>query len=325
MVCYSPLTAYKPAVLSKDKWTGEHYSKPVSFVKPGKDSRPIKVACGQCIGCRLEYARKWAVRIMHEAQTFPECYFVTLTISDEYRESKGSTSLDKKDLQKFFKRLRHAYKGEKAVRCFDTGELVNPIRYYACGEYGDQSAREHYHACIFNIEIPDLEFYKFSNGHRLYTSQRLEEIWTCPKLKIPMGQIVIGDVTFDSAAYCARYMLKKQKGKDKDIPLIREDTGEILEPEFSTMSRKPGLGKYWFREYQEDVYPSDFVITNGKKCNVPRTYDEWLKEIDENYLEEIKGKREAEADKYIDNNTPERLKVRETVAKARQKNLTRKL
>lgn len=307
-----------------DRFTGEKYSSPVSFVKAGKDSRPIKVACGQCIGCRLEYARKWAVRIMHETEIFPESHFLTLTISDEYRQQKGSTSLDKKDLQKFFKRLRRAFTGHKPVRCLKTDKLIFPIRYYACGEYGDQSQREHYHACVFNIEIPDKEFYKFSGSHRLYTSERLQEVWTCPETNISMGHVVIGDVTFDSAAYCARYMLKKQKGKDKK-PLFREDTGELLEPEFVTMSRRPGLGAYWFKDYLEDVYPSDYIIVNGKKTNVPRTYDEWLKDIDESYLEEIKGQRELKADDYIDNNTPERLKVREKVAKARQKNLTRKL
>lgn len=317
MVCYHPLTAYKPAISKEDNYTGERYRAPVSFTKPGKDSRPIKVACGQCIGCRLEYARKWAVRILHETITFPDSYFLTLTVSDETRDQKVSTSLDKKDLQKFFKRLRHHFDGVRYVRDIKTNNMVNPIRYYACGEYGDQSDREHYHACVFNLDIDDLEFYKYSGEYSLYISKTLDDIWQ-------KGHVIIGSVTFDSAAYCARYMLKKQKGKDKK-PLVREETGEILEPEFVTMSRRPGLGRYWFRDYITDVYPSDFIIVNGKKSNVPRTYDEWLKDHDEAFLEEIKGQREINADQFIDNNTPERLKVREQCAKARVKNLTRKL
>jgi hypothetical protein len=261
---------------------------------------------------------------MHEADTFPECHFVTLTISDQYREARGHTSLDKTELQKFFKRLRKQYQGYNPIYCPFEEKIKRPIRYFACGEYGDQSGREHYHACIFNIQLTDLELYKITEaGHRLYTSERLQSVWTCPDTKIPMGHVIIGSVTFDSAAYCARYMLKKQKGRNKKEN-CRED-GEYLEPEFVTMSRRPGLGAYWFHEYKTDVYPNDFIIVKGKKTNVPRTYDEYLKKLDEKEFEEIKQQREIDALEHIDNNTPERLKVREAVAKAQQARLTRPL
>lgn len=260
---------------------------------------------------------------MHEAQTFPDSYFLTLTLSDEYMQARGHTSLDKKDLQKFFKRLRHHRQGVLSVYDTEKQKLVKPIRYYACGEYGEQTERAHYHACVFNIEIPDKTFYKFSGDYRLYTSEWLQSLWHCPDFKMDMGHVIIGSVTFDSAAYCARYMLKKQKGKTKEIMKIRDDTGEVLEHEFTVMSRRPGLGRYWFDKYKDDVFPRDFILVNGKKTSVPRTYDDYLKRIDELEFDNIKGQRELKALEHIDNNTPERLKVREACAVARLKNLDR--
>lgn len=320
MPCYHPIRAYKPAQFNTDKFTGEKYMKPVSFQRPKGDYREIKVACGQCIGCRLEYARKWAVRIMHETVTFPDSHFLTLTMNDEFLKFRGHNSLDKKDLQKFFKRLRHHAKGVLPVE--EKGQLKWPIRYYACGEYGELTGRPHYHACVFNLQIPDKQIYKKSSDYWLYNSEWLDNIWTCPDSGLPMGHCVIGDVTFQSASYCARYMLKKQKGlKGEDI--YHPDTGEIVIPEFVTMSRRPGLGKYWFDKYKNDIYPNDFVIVNGKQSNVPRTYDEYLKNLNEAEYEEIKGQREINALKFIDNNTPERLLVREKCAIARQSKLKR--
>lgn len=259
---------------------------------------------------------------MHEAETFPDAHFVTFTISDEYRKVRGHTSLDKKELQKFFKRLRRKSNGVLPV-IDDKGVTRYPIRYFACGEYGDQSGREHYHACIFNLQIDDKQLYKIQNDHRLYTSEWLSDIWTCPDTQTPMGHVVIGDVSFDSAAYCARYMLKKQKGKGKK-DYCNQD-GEYLEPEFVTMSRRPGLGYYWFQEYKKDVYPNDFIIVNGVKTNVPRTYDEYLKDISDLDYDEIKEARHLKSLEHVDNNTPERLKQRERAAIARQKRLKRNL
>ena len=114
------------------------------------------------------------------------------------------------------------------------------IRYYMCGEYGEQLSRPHYHACLFGFDFPDKVFYSCVNGNDLFTSDILSERWG-------HGFCSIGAMTFDTAAYVARYILKKHLGDDSDSHYMRvcPVTGEcfFVEPEYTTMSRRPGLGR----------------------------------------------------------------------------------
>ena len=79
---------------------------------------PIDVPCGQCLGCRLEKSKEWAIRVMNEVRMNEISCFLTLTYNDE-NLPKGGT-LVKKDLQDFWKRLRDRLYPEK-------------LRYSACG------------------------------------------------------------------------------------------------------------------------------------------------------------------------------------------------
>ena len=293
MPCYSPLRAFRSPKLSAAGKLSIAFTPSKGFA-----DLPIQLPCGQCIGCRLERSRQWAVRCLHESQLHDENAFLTLTYSDENLPSDGSIS--KREMQLFIKRLR---------------KLISPrkIRYVYCGEYGDKTKRPHYHALIFNYDFSaDRRVHSRNrDGSYLYTSAELESVW-------PKGHALIGDVTFESAAYVARYCLKKVTGKAAAAAYERLDplTGEVftIEPEFFQMSLRPGIGRGWIDKYKSDVYPSDEVIVRGHKTRPPRYYDSLLPE---NEVSPVKKKRLRKARKHKSNNTPERLKVREMIHNAR--------
>jgi len=246
---------------------------------------------------------------MHENQMHEESCFITLTMNDEYLATRENPlSLDKSEFQRFMKRLRKRYGKE--------------IRYFHCGEYGEKNQRPHYHAIIFGLDFKDKELFKVRDEIRLYTSESLAELW-------PYGFVTIGEVTYESAAYVARYVTKKIKGKDAEDHYIRWDpsTGEgiPIEPEYATMSRKPGIGKTWFDKYKNDVYPHDYVVIKGEyKIRPPRFYDSKLSEEE---LEKVKTKRQEELPEVIDqyDENMDRLWVKEAVKENRLKILIREL
>jgi len=199
------------------------------------------------------------------------------------------------------------------------------MRYYHCGEYGSTefTQRPHYHALIFGFEFPDVDkskpwSYSDDDNQPLYRSKILEEIWG-------MGHCLIGAVTFKSAAYVARYIMKKINGDQAEQHYVNQKTGEILTPEYTTMSLKHGIGFEWIIKYMDDVYPDDFVLMNGKKLRPPAYYDKIYEIRHPQLFLELKEKREQATIEHADNNTPQRLKTRETIQKARLKNLPRKL
>lgn len=306
MPCYRPLVAYRS--LSRG---GK-----LVFSKPAPFSPEVKLPCGQCLGCRLEHSRMWALRCVHEASRYDQNCFITLTYRSEHYPRLGN--LDKSALQNFFKRFRKSIYPRR-------------IRYFACGEYGDEFDRPHFHACIFGFDFDDKTLWTVRNGVRLFVSDHLARCW-------PFGFSTIGEVNFQSAAYLARYVVKKVKGAEAE-PLRSDgtpgyytaldgETGELVQltPEFVVMSRRPGIGKNWFEEFRSDCYPSDFLVHEGRKFRVPRYYDnQYLISSGEDALREIKRKRVRQAKKHSANNTPERLKVREKVARSRVQLLKRGL
>ena len=272
----------------------------------------MTVACGGCLGCRLDRAKMWATRIVHEAQLYDDNCFITLTYrdvvnctSEQLRKRQHvplDGSLDKSHFQKFMKRLRKRFPDRK-------------IRYYQCGEYGDQLNRPHYHACLFNLDFPDKELFKDSNGNQLFVSQTLEKLW-------PYGFSTIGDLTYESAAYCARYVLKKVTGPRHDDHYLRcnPDTGEAywLVPEYTTMSRRPGIGKEWYDKFKDDVFPEDEVPVPGQGIHkkAPRYYEQIFQAEDPESHEEIKRLRRLFRVEHGEDYTPERLMDKYKVKKA---------
>lgn len=258
----------------------------VRFYEKG-DVQPVEVPCGQCVGCRLERSRQWAMRCVHEASLHESNSFITLTYDDSTIPASGS--LVYRDYQLFMKRLRK--------------RLDVPVRFYMCGEYGELTARPHYHSILFGCDFPDKKKYKKSvDGGYLYTSEVLSDVW-------PYGLAVFGGVTFRSAAYVARYCMAKVTGSKA------EEYYNGREPEFNQMSLKPGIGALWYEKFISDVYPRNYVVVNGVKVKPPKYYDKKYKVLDEETMYALQCDRAL--DVRSEDCTIERLAVREKVAIAR--------
>lgn len=222
--------------------------------KAGFADQPLELRCGNCQACRLERSRQWATRAVHEASLHDRNAFVTLTYSPEcIPEDFG---LRVRDWQLFAKRAR---------------KRLGRFRFLACGEYGGSTLRPHYHACVFGQDFDRSSWEPVREG--LFTSPVLHELWK-------LGHVSVGDVSWQSAAYVARYVMGKANGELARTRYSRvdADTGECWEvpPEFVVMSRRPGLGAEWFRRFKSDVFPADEVVHGGKRLGVPKFYDTLL-------------------------------------------------
>lgn len=302
MACYSPLRAVKTS--AGVKILGSVHSK-----TPFKEFSNLTLPCGQCVGCRLERSKQWAIRCMHEASLHDSNDFITLTYSPE--NLPYGSNLVHKDFQDFMKRLRKF-----------TG-LIG-LKYYMAGEYGSDNARPHFHALIFGYSFPDRVFLKNSpSGLPIYTSPSLEKLWS-------VGFSSIGNVTFQSAAYVARYIMKKVTG-DKafyEYQTLVMETGEIIHrrPEYNRMSLKDGgIAGKWFDKFHSDVYPHDVCVVDGTMHKPPRFYDKKFAKLDESKMLAIKDKRILDFAEFVSDNTPERLVTKEIVQTAQLSQLLRKL
>ena len=313
MPCYHPLSAWSMPYMVAGQLKNE-----ISF-KECPDSNKIYLPCGRCIGCRLEKSKQWATRVMHEASQHSENSFITLTYNNE--NLPKDNSLVYSDFQLFLKRLRQLCNRKYGKQ----------IRFYMAGEYGENYGRPHWHACIFGHSFSDKKPWKRTpSGSIIYRSSELESLWE-------HGYSSIGDVTFESAAYVARYIMSKQNGDNinpktgKPYKAVYEwtcpDTGEVFErkPEFNKMSLKPGIGARWLERYESDVFPHDYVVIKGKKMKVPRYYDKIYASKNPYEMEEIKHLREIRGKLQHEDNTFERLLVKETVQLAKLRKLKRNL
>lgn len=309
MPCYHPIVGYRSREGKNDSGAW-----PVVFnVASGYKDMEVVVPCGKCIGCRLERSKDWAGRCVQESKLWDFNYFITLTYDDWHLPA--NMSLRSKDLQDFWKRLRKAVFSENGlVRRVPEFEvvngkrtLVNGVRYFACGEYGDRSCRPHYHAICFNLEIPDLIPYKRSfDGSQLWVSNWLSALWG-------HGHVVIGAVTFETCAYVARYVTKKIYG------LAAPEHYGDREPEFCRSSNRPGIGFGWFEQYCEEIPRLGSVLVNGVENRVPRYYLKKLEERDYEAYLTYKKKRDIIAKRKKDSpdKTQERLAKREELQKYR--------
>lgn len=290
MPCYSPLKAFRTIegdiVFNEDKY---------------EVIESLMLACGQCIGCRITRAKHWSIRCMHEASLYRDNCFITLTYNPVNVPMMDITlddpperiaTLRPRDFTLFMKKLRKRISPDK-------------VRYFSCGEYGDQRSRPHFHALLFGFDFSDKYLHQITRrGDRLYRSSTLEELW-------PYGFSTIGAVTPMSAQYVARYIFKKINGRDSRYHYV----GRV--PEYIVMSRRPGIGRDWIDKYKSDVYPHDFIVCDdGKKFSPPRYYDSVL---DDDEKEDIKVSRFMRAMEHAQDQTPARLKARLECAERRSR------
>lgn len=297
MNCNYPLTrietwdgkiSFHGAYIKDAEASKEFYHK----LENGKNIKSVKmIPCGQCISCRLARSRDWANRLMLEAKEYPCNYFITLTYEDQYLPIKRcyndetgeiitGFTLKKEDLEKFNHDLRQTWK-----RKYNH----DGIRYYECGEYGSETNRPHYHCIIFNLpHLDDLKVYRVTEtGSILYTSELISRIWK-------KGYVVIGEVTWESAAYVARYVMKKKFGKEAD----QYYKSQAKIPEFTTMSRMPGIGKNYYEANKNTIYATDEIFIQGKNGIIgtkpSKYFDKLLEKEDPEKYKEIKRKRNKE-------------------------------
>lgn len=199
------------------------------------------------------------------------------------------------------------------------------IRFFHCGEYGEMLGRPHYHACLFNFDFDDKVLWSVNQGHRFYISPSLSKLW-------PYGHSLISDVTFESAAYVARYVVKKINGE----AAVEHYKG--LKPEYVTMSRRPGIGRGWYDKFKDDVYPHDYTVIRGKKVHPPKFYDRIYELTDPDMFSKVKASRVARSmvkvnswndllqkNQMIDDNGDDRLAVKEVCVKDRLSKYKRNL
>lgn len=195
------------------------------------------VPCGKCPHCKKNRFSGWYFRLKQQEKISESAEFVTLTYNTEHVPitQKGFLTLNKTDLQKYFKRLRKLEKSQK-------------LKYYACGEYGGQRKRPHYHIILFNAE-----------------KRNIEKAWSIEGKQI--GNVFIGSVQNQSISYVLDYM-----NKEKIIPMFENDDRQ---KEFSLMSKYLGanfLTENIIKYYQSDYENRNYLPLNGFKLPMPRYY-----------------------------------------------------
>jgi len=269
----------------------------------------MEVPCGTCILCREEQARQTAVRIYHEAQSYADNCFLTLTYSNNHLPPHGSLRYE--DLVKFWKRLRKV-----VARRSQTDRTTLPrLRYYAVGEYGDRTLRPHYHACIFGHAFLTGRIVVETHPHVLWTTEELEACWG-------LGQARVGDLNFATARYTAQYICKKLRAKQKYVR-VDEETGEMIALEQPRAFMSKNLGKNWWAQWHQQTIDHDHVVIDGVPQKPPKAYDRWLGEAKPETIEKIKEERREKA--IANAKTEEQTHARAQNAHARAKSKSKSI
>lgn len=282
MSCYHPLVGL-PGEVNADTGKRKYDILPYSTWSPEiKEMHPgaISIPCGHCIGCRLDYSRSWADRMMLELDHFGgKAIFATLTYDNEHvpitidpdTGEAGYFTLDKSDLQKFFKRLRKKYPDKE-------------IRYYAAGEYGNTTFRPHYHAIIFGLCLEDFTDCVYHGRNDLgqvhFSSEDFYHIWQ-------QGFVVLASVSWKTCAYVARYVQKKALAERN--PFL-DKFG--CETEFSVMSRRPGIGAFYMQDHPGVFeYSNIYVSGYDRPISLPKYFIKKLELTDPELYANIKKQR----------------------------------
>ena len=289
MPCYHPNVAYRKIGESGTpnivKYSSDDYEL-FNLTHPKELFNSWLVPCGKCIGCRLEYSRQWADRMVLESLTRSPSWFITLTYNDFNLplSSEGLPTLRRRDFQLFMKRLRSRLN-------YEYGYDIE-FTFYYCGEYGSNYSRPHYHFCVFGLPLTDLKYRGNKNGFPTYQSPLIDECWN-------NGFCTVNEFSWETGAYVARYMLKKQKGSDS---LVYTQNG--ISPEFCGSSRNPAIGKSYFYDNYKQIYEDGYIIIPHKSgithSPIPKYFDKLLEKEDPAYFNYIKKKREIDGlDRYL--------------------------
>ncbi|UDN67618.1 replication initiator protein [robinz microvirus RP_75] len=267
-------------------------------------SSPFLLPCNNCVGCRLERSRQWAVRMTHEAKMHSQNSFITLTYDNQHvPESFG---LDLRHWQLFMKKLRR--------------RTNHRIRFFGCGEYGDQNLRPHYHAILFGHDFDDKKLWKTNGrGDPIFQSAFLTDVWS-------MGFATTQLVVPESTAYVARYSVKKLAGEARAEKYYRispvDGAYHSIRVEFGVMSKRPGIGHTFFDKFRSDLFPSGTVVINGRVQAIPRYY---LNRLTEEERQFIQRNQRLKSLPFKEHQTTERRWARVAVRDARISNLKRTL
>lgn len=332
MSCYYPLIGIPNGVNpnGKTNYSIRSYKESVwqdLQAHPPRQGPPVKIPCGKCIGCRLDYSRQWANRCMLEAQYYPEgtVWFATITYNNAYApkvltedpetgKKVPALSLRKRDFQLWMKRLRKAFPDTK-------------IRFFASGEYGSETFRPHYHAILFGLFLVDQEPWQMSSGYQTFLSKTIAKTWSrCYNtsretsfsssgskgsnailaegdwrdgnhsfrdgdwLYEPFGRIVLSPCSWETCAYTARYTAKKSNTL---FPEFYERFN--LEAPFTLMSRRPGIGRQYYEDHKDTLYDYRYINIPGQegglKFTAPRYFDRILETENPELLETQKKLR----------------------------------
>lgn len=164
--------------------------------------------CGRCLPCLINRRRVWSHRMVLESYKHGDSCWATLTYDEEHLPKDGS--LDVRHYQLWLKKLRKRMEPEK-------------LRFFLCGEYGDESNRPHYHVALFGLN-------SYVAGGADGTGGIVKDTWE-------HGFTFVGELTWESAQYIAGYVTKKMTSKED--PRL-----EGRHPEFARMSLRPGIGAH---------------------------------------------------------------------------------
>lgn len=220
----------------------------------------ILCPCGQCVPCLINRRRGWVTRMILETLSNKSACFLTLTYDNKIFNPtlQSNGNLVPEHLTLFWKRLRRA--------------LDTKIRYFACGEYGSQTKRPHYHAIVWGIDCNTLDERRI-----------VRKAWG-------YGNVKFGKAEKDSMQYVAGYTCKKYVGYQDDIK-----DGKVRE--FCRMSLKPAIGVSALPRLKElallqnNGYDVIHTMKVGDKdFPIPRYLRNKLRELvfDEDYIQDLK-------------------------------------
>jgi hypothetical protein len=224
--------------------------------------------CGQCIACRINRTSEWARRCMHELHYHKDAVFLTLTYDNQILgKDMQNESISPEILQAYWKEIRNELRNMGT--CKQLGVPHNQkIKYFACGEYGGQFGRPHYHAIVYGLGVRHKEF--------------LSSLWG-------YGFVTAGTVTLTRCRYVASYVIDKVSGVR-----AKEMYGDRTPP-FVRVSQ--GLGRKWCEEHASQLRRDMYISEKGNHVQIPRYYRKRL-DIDSGYFRELSERKSREAIKY---------------------------